>query len=341
MEQDMLKELEGSTILVTGATGLIGKSIINRILEKNKELSNKIQVIAYIRNVEKFKHIFRNESSQNLSYIVSDIKDIIKIEQKVDYIVHCASVTASRSFLKIPVETIKTSLIGTENILELAKEKQVKRVIFLSSMEVYGISNDDCKITEKDGVILDLSNVRNCYPESKRMCESMCISYYHQYSVPVIVLRLTQTFGPGVEYDDNRVFAEFARSIVEEKDIVLRTKGETKRSYLYTEDAVDAIFIALIKGSNGEIYNVANKNSYCSIYEMATLICQLSCNKKSKVRVDVDKDISEYGYAPTLKMNLDTSKIEKLGWKAKTELPDMFENLILYMRKIERARKWK
>lgn len=335
MDRDILNELEGSTVLVTGATGVIGKSIINRILEMNKKLNKKIQIIAYIRDAEKFRSIWENQCMDNLSYIISDIRRMIEIEQEVDYIIHCASVTASKYFVEKPVDTINISLKGTENVLEFAKKKRVKKCIFLSSMEVYGVFDNDCRITEKDGGgILDLSNVRSCYPESKRMCESMCVSYYYQYAVPTVILRLTQTFGPGVEYDDNRVFAEFARCIIEGRDIVLRTAGETKRSYLYTEDAVDAILIALLRGKSGEIYNVANKKSYCSIYEMATLVCQLSDNTKSKVRINKDKDISKYGYAPTLKMNLDTCKIEELGWKAKTELSEMFENLIFYMRKI-------
>lgn len=149
-------------------------------------------------------------------------------------------------------------------------------------------------------------------------------SIFHpeEYGVPSKVVRLTQVFDPGVEYSDSRVFAEFARCVIEERDIILKTKGETKRNYLYTQDAVEAIFTVLLKGKNGEAYNAANE-IYCSIYDMAHLVATRCAQGKIKVLID-ETDVSQCGYMPILKRNLDTNKLKKLGRLPGTDLEQMY-----------------
>ena len=173
--------------------------------------------------------------------------------------------------------------------------------------------------------------VRSCYPESKRMCESLCASYASEYGVPAKVVRLTQTFGPGVAYNDGRVFAEFARCAIEGRNIVLNTKGETKRNYLYTEDAANALFTVLAKGVPGEAYNAANEETYCTIYEMACLVAKECAGGKIEVEVRERADAAKLGYAPTLHMNLDASKLRSLGWEPQVGFVDMYKNTIQAM----------
>ena len=194
-------------------------------------------------------------------------------------------------------------------------------------MEVYGTPTTDEKIDEKHATNLNTMFPRSAYPESKRMCESLSASYASQYGVPAKVVRLTQTFGPGVQYNDGRVFAEFARCAIEGRDIVLHTKGETRRSYLYTEDAVNAILTVLVKGKAGEAYNAANEDTYCSIYEMAELVANDCAGGKIKVLIE-EAESSSYGYAPTLHMNLDTGKLMKLGWNPSVDLASMYKNMV-------------
>lgn len=323
--------LNNKTVLVTGATGLIGKTFIKRILEYNIKEHGKIQVIAFVRNMEKAEKIFAGYDKSMITYMISDINIPVDYEGQVDYIVHGASVTSSQAFVQQPVETIMTAINGTKNVLQLAVQKKVKAFIYLSSMEVYGAPKTDDKITEAAGTDLDTMQVRTSYPESKRMCESLCSSYFKEYGVPVRVMRLTQTFGPGVEYNDGRVFAEFARCSIENKNIILHTHGETKRNYLYTEDAVDAILTVLKHGKDGEAYNVANEETYCSIYEMAQLVASISDNS-IKVVIDVDSNGSDRGYAPVLHMNLDCQKLRHLGWSPKCDLQSMYKALIESMR---------
>lgn len=243
------------------------------------------------------------------------------------YIIHGASQTSSRAFIEEPIETITTALTGTKNMLEFARVNNVKGFVYLSSMEVYGSPLNDLKIDEKHGTNLDTMKVRSCYPESKRMCESLCASYSSEFGVPAKVVRLTQTFGPGVKYDDGRVFAEFARCAIERRNIVLKTKGETRRSYLYTEDAVNAILTVLYNGIPGQAYNAANEETYCSIYEMAKMVAGRFGDNSVKVLVE-ETNPEKLGYAPVLYMNLDTTKLHNLGWKAKFNLESMYQNMI-------------
>ena len=262
-----------------------------------------------------------------MSFVCGDVTTIKPQKYDVDYIVHCASQTSSKAFIDEPVETIMTAINGTKNMLEIARLSEVNGFVYLSSMEVYGFLLTDEKISETHSTNLDSMKVRSCYPESKRMCESICSSYASEYDIPAKVVRLTQTFGPGVKYDDGRVFAEFARCAIEGRNIILKTKGETKRNYLYTEDAVDAILTVLYKGLPGEAYNAANEGTYCSIYAIACLVAEKYGNGKVNVIIE-ETDTEKLGYAPTLHMNLDTSKLGNLGWTPKTNLEEMYGKMI-------------
>ena len=329
-------ELCNKTVLITGSTGLIGFSLTTALLEYNIRHSGNISIIAVVRDLQKAKKMYCDYPDGAITFIVSDINDVFSVEGEIDYIIHGASQTSSKAFVSEPVETIRTAVQGTLNMLELAREKQVKSFVYLSSMEVYGAPENDEKITEKSPAYLDTMSVRTSYPESKRLCESLCSAYYSEYGISTKVIRLTQTFGLGVLYNDARVFADFARCVIESRDIVLHTKGETRRNYLYTADAVTAILAVLLSGQGGEAYNAANEDTYCSIYEMAELVAGLSEDGITTVKIEIE-DETVFGYAPTLIMNLDTSKLQKLGWGAKTDLKEMFSRLILCM-KAEKVR---
>lgn len=316
----------GKTILITGATGLIGYNLIMTLLKANQMIDNKIQIVALVRDREKAKNIY-GDKSKEFCLIEGDIQEEVEIDQPIDYIIHTASKTASKSFVDEPVETIRVAVQGTINMLELAKKKKILGFVYTSSMEVYGSPDTDEKIDEKHSTNLNTMSVRTSYPESKRMCESLCCSYASQYHIPVKVIRLTQTFGPGVSYEDRRVFAEFARCVIEKRDIILHTKGETKRNYLYTSDAITAILTVLLEGKSGEAYNAANEDTYCTIYEMAQMVAHECANDEIKVKIQIE-DESVFGFAPVLKMNLDTQKIKSLGWKPTVNLKDAYCKLI-------------
>lgn len=318
--------LDGRRVLVSGATGLIGKYLV-RFLAQYCHCT----VLVVVRDKKKAQALWE-EFGEQIQYICSDITKLEVASVDVDYIIHAASITSSRSFSMEPVETIWTSVEGTRRMLEFAKKNPVRGFVFLSTMEVYGTPSTDDKIRENYGTNLDTMSARNSYPESKRLCESMCTAYFSEYGVPVRVLRLTQTFGPGAAYGDTRVCAEFARCAIEGRDIVLHTKGETKRNYLYLADACTAILTVLTKGASGEAYNGANEDTYCSIKAMAELVAASCSEQGIRVRVEQEEAAAEkFGYAPVLRMNLDTSKLQKLGWKPRIGLADMYQRTIRSM----------
>ena len=316
---------KGKTALVTGATGLIGSQLVYSLLAAG------VKVIALVRNRKKAELMFGQ--ADNPVYIVQDILEPINVNLSPDFIIHTANSTSSQSFKEHPVETIYSIVIGTRNVLEYARGlKNLKGIIYLSSMEVYG-QTDFGKVEplkEEDFGYIDIMNPRNSYPEGKRLAECLCKSYAEEYKLPVMVARLTQIIGTGVNYNDNRVFVQFARNIAEGKDIVLHTKGETVRSYCYVTDVISALLVILEKGKLGECYNIANADTACSIREMAEMLTVEY--RTSKLKFELDNENNNF-YLPKIKTVLDTTKMKALGWNAKVDLKEMYSRLIRSMEK--------
>lgn len=305
------EKLQDATILVTGATGLIGTSFIKSLDYVNTIKKLNIKILALVRNEARADERFADIIPHGMiRFIVGNVEDLPEVKEKVDYILHAASQTASKEFVQHAVETIETSVLGTFNLLKLAKEKQCKGFVYLSSMEVYGYPEKGHKVTEDEIGAMTPLDLRNSYPISKVMAEAMCCAYVREYNVPAMICRLTQTFGPGVHYNDNRIFAYFGRCVKEKKNIVLKTKGETERCYLYTTDAVTAILTILLKGEPGQAYNAADESTYCSIAEMAE---RVAADGDIQVEYDIQPEAAN-GFPQTLYMNLDTSALQKLGW---------------------------
>ncbi len=322
------ESLKGCRILVTGATGLVGYTLVSALLYANSARRLGMTILALVRDksraVERFSSVIhrlsdtqpRGEAPQTdcdrlpLKFIEGSMEKFPIIDEPVDYIVHGASQTASRAFIRQPVETIRTAVMGTAKVLELAKEKRVMGMVYLSSMEMYGHPVRGHKVTEDEAGVLSPLEIRNSYPISKLQCESLCNAYAAEYGVPVKTVRLTQTFGPGVNYGDQRVFAEFARCVLEKRDIVLKTKGETERCYLYTADAASAILTVLLKGESGQAYNAADERTYCSIAEMAELVAKMG---GVQVKFDLESN-GKTGFPDVIYMDLDTKHLIDLGW---------------------------
>ena len=319
------KQLKGSTILVTGSTGLIGSNLVDAVAYNSKEKDLDIRLILPVRNTEAAEKLFGRTGAKIIKYELGTEPDI---EESVDYIVHLASPTSSKFFSEKPVDTLLSNIEGTKALLDRAVRKPVKKLIAVSSMEVYGYPEKGHKVREDELGSFETMNARNSYPIGKIATEALCYAYYSQYGVPAVILRATQTFGPGVRYDDGRVFAEFMRCIIEKKDIVLKTEGLTERSYLYTADAVSAILTALLKAEPGQSYTVANPETYCSIRDMAKMVADDIAGGSIKVVFDTGDDPNKMGYADTLYMDLDTAKLEALEWEPAAGLKTMFERMI-------------
>lgn len=313
--------LNGSKFLITGATGLIGSTLVRCLLALNKG----IQITCPIRNLNKAKATY-SEDFESICFIECDLVSYLSdLTEKDDfqYIVHCASPTVGRYMTEHPVETYMLAIDSTRAILEYARKVQTD-IVYVSSLEYYGQNFDDTMITENMQGFVNSTDSRSSYPLGKRAAEYLCVAYAKQFDVNVKVARLTQTFGAGVSADDNRVFAQFARSVIEGKNIVMHTKGESAKPYCYTIDCVSAILYILLKGEKGEAYNVANQETYISIKDMANFLCT-HFNPQLKVIIE---EHPEMGYAPVTKLNLSTEKLKSLGWLPRYGLYEMFDRLI-------------
>ena len=317
-------------LFVTGGTGFIGSLLTKAFLTANRIYGLENTVTVLVRSMEKAEEVYNGWAQCGLRFLPGDVTHL-NVSEKYHYIIHTASPTASRYFLTHPAEVLDINYQGTRQILELAKACDGARTVCLSSMEAFGITQAGGKrLSEKDLGYIDLTSIRSCYSEGKRVMELMCRCYSEEYNIHVCAARLAQTFGAGVLPTDNRVFAQFARSAGKGENIVLHTTGGSMGNYCYTRDAVRAVLTILLKGTSGEVYTVVNESATMMIREMAELVSQTISNGRSKVVFDIPPENS-YGFAPETKMKLSAEKLRALGWEPEVGLADMYRRMLPYI----------
>ena len=325
-EFNILARGESKRFLITGGTGLIGSSMVKCL----KAYSSKYRVTLPVRSKAKAQEIF-GEEVEGLTIIECELdKWLASLEGEYDYIIHCASPTAGVYMVEHPASTFTTAVSTTMHLLEYCRRHSGTSMVYISSLEYYGQNYNDAEVTEDKAFAVDHHSERSSYPIGKRAAEYACYSYAKEFGVDVKVARLTQTFGPGVAKTDNRVFAQFARSVINNEDIVMHTTGESAKPYCYITDCISAILHILVKGEKGEAYNAANEETYISIRDMANF---LKDNFNPNIKVIVEEH-PEMGYAPQTRLNLSTEKLRQLGWKPQYDLKTMFGNLIEYIKTI-------
>ncbi|MBE3609024.1 NAD-dependent epimerase/dehydratase family protein [Campylobacter californiensis] len=322
-------ELADKIVLVTGANGFLPAYMVETLLLLNHDILKKYpcKIIALVRNEEHAKCRFLNYlNDMNFSIIVQDVVDKINIADKIDYIIHAASPASPKYYSIDPVGVIMPNIFGTKNTLDLAREKQVKKYLYFSSGEVYGRLDDKEAIKEDCYGYLDPATIRACYGESKRMGENLCVSYGHQYGIPIKIARPFHTYGPGMKLNDGRVFADFVKNIVHNENIEIKSDGSAKRPFCYLSDATIAFFKIILDDGEDNVYNVANPNATVSIKELATMLVNMFPEKKLKA-IFVEKD-KNYLQSPVRESVVDISRLEKLGWKPSVSIEDGFMKTI-------------
>lgn len=309
-----LEKIDDCNILITGATGLIGSCIVDELM-KNAGC----HVYAAGRNIERAKTKFGTYfQSKRFHFLQYDVEKPLDGNVTFDYIIHAASNASPNFFALNPVGVIMSNIMGTKNLLDYGRTHGMKRFLYVSSGEVYG-NGDVEEWKEDDSGYVDCMTMRSCYPTSKRAAETLCVAYMHQHNVDVVVARPCHTYGPGFTESDTRAFAQFVRNARKHENIVLKSKGEQYRSWLYVKDCVSAIFTILLNGQSGEAYNVADKKTCITIRELAETIADIG---GVKVVFDVPSDVEKQGFSFIRKAVFDTRKLEALGWKPRYSLQD-------------------
>lgn len=323
-----MSPLRGSKCLVTGATGLIGSCVVELLMLYAAHYD--YDVYAGCRSVERAKK--RLGCDERLHFVKIDVTQPLSCDLSFDYIIDAASNGSPNFFATDPVGVMKANLQGVCNLLDYGIAHGLKRFLYISSGEVYG---EGCpgKWTEQDSGYIDTMSMRSCYPSSKRAAETLCAAYSAQYGVDTMVARLCHTYGSHFTESDNRVYAQFIRNVLRGEDIVLKSKGEQYRSWLYVADCASALLFILLKGSSSEAYNVANEEQNITIRQLAEMVAEIAGRK---VVFDLPSDIEKKGGTKITKAVFDTTKLQQLGWRANTSIRQGLEHTIQELKATER-----
>lgn len=324
----------GKTILVTGANGMIPYYFVSVLLSLNEDTlkGKECRVIGLTRNKQKGEtKLKRFIERKDFKLIVSDVSLPLEIDEPLHCIIHAASQANPKYYGIDPVGTILPNIIGTKNLLELARKKDCKNFLFLSSAEIYGILTDDKIPTkEEDYGWVDPLDVRSCYAEGKRAGESLCVAWHTQYGIPATIARLAHTYGPGLDIiEDGRVFANFIADVIKGNNITLNSNGSAIRSFCYISDAILGMFMVMLLGENGKAYNVCNDSAYASVLDLAKIIVDIYPEKRLKVVFAEDKISSGYIKSSVQRSILDSSKLRSLGWNPTIGIKEGFRRSIM------------
>lgn len=322
------EKLKNKTVMITGASGMVGSYMLYVLLMLNDEKHYGIKVDAVMRNVNKLPEEIRNREDVNV--VVADVTKDIPNVGDIDYIIHAASPASPLIMQNQPVETIAANTIGTFKTLELAKEKNAEGYLFISSREIYGQPDEGQEFFyENTYGFVDQLNPRSCYSEGKKAAETMCVCFHEEYGLNTKIARLAHTYGPGMSIYDGRVQADFLKNVYHNEDIVLKSEGTAVRTYTYIADAIAGMYRILLD-SEDIVYNIGNEAGKVSIRDLAEILVSIYPERGLKLVFDIPEGGTK-GTAPYTLGILSSEKLRKLGWNPKYSVKDGFKRTLEYL----------
>lgn len=316
---------EGQTFLITGANGFLASYMVDTLMYlKQSGFVKRCSVIALCRSKEKAERVFEEWiNDENFHLLIQPVEEKVLYEGRIDYIIHAASCSTTHLFESNPADIMAANMIGSYHLLELARQKQVKGFLFFSSGAVYG-EVETSEICEKEMYAIDYLKPKNSYAVGKRAGEALCSAYWKQYHVPAKGVRISHTYGPGIDLNDGHVYSDFAKSIIERKNLVIKGDGLACRPFCYVSDAIRAFYLILFHGEGGEMYNMAHNAMNVTIKELADLLTETVFPERRLQVVIENPPMEEKPHK--VKVNVD--KLERLGWRAEVNLEQGFRRLV-------------
>ena len=314
-------DLKNKKILITGANGFIASYLIRFLDAANIKLNLNISITGTVRNIDKAKKQFKDLDGKFLDLKVINILEPIKIDSHYDFIIHMASIATPKLFESNPIGVVLPNTLGTINLLEFASNENLERFIFFSTTGVNGFVDDNLRpISEDVYGGLDPNKIENCYLESKRMGENFCNAWSHQKNVPIQIVRPAITYGPGIQLDDGRAYADFIKNIINSENIMLHSKGDAIRNFCYVADFLTGLFYTIFHGNIGDTYNISSEKEY-SILKLAEILTKDVFSEKS-LSVDFDLNNNDFLRVNFNKTTVSTKKLRSLGWEEKFSIQE-------------------
>lgn len=330
IEKIRVKDFESfknKSFFITGASGLIGSFLIDTLAYLNENYDYNIKIYATFSSESSLENRFPSYFQDDLFFpiihnITKSFDEVYDCIDNIDYIVHAASNTHPMLYAKEPVNTIELNIQGTLNTLRLASKYPNSKTIFLSTLEVYGEDKTVESFKENNIGFIDFNTTRACYPESKRLCETICHSFIQEFNIDIVIARLGYIFGPTVKSNSSKADVQFLNNALRNEDIVLKSAGLQQRSYCFVGDVVSALLTLLLKGQTGEAYNIASEFGNVRLRDFAQTLANTA---KVGITFAEETEVEKRGGSKVMNSTLDTTKLSSLGWKSNFTLEEGIE----------------